>query len=368
MNKNREKIIIKTSVIGIITNIILSGFKALIGFLSSSIAIVLDAVNNLTDALSSIITIVGTKLAKRAPDKEHPFGHGRIEYISALSISVLIIYAGFTSLVESIKKILNPELPDYSTFAIIFLIVATITKIILGLYYKKIGKKVKSESLINSGTDALMDAIISTSTLIAAILYITLHISIEAYLALIISFIIIKTGLKMIKITLSQILGEKPDKDIAKKIKETVENTTNVYGAYDLTLNNYGPDIYIGSIHIEVEEDMPAREIDKLTREITNKVYKKHNVILTAIGVYSINTKDEETNKIRNEIINIVYSYESVLQLHGFYLDKKEKVINFDIILDFEDLNRQKVYNEIYNKVQEKYPNYKISITMDIDI
>lgn len=365
---SRKKTIIKTSIIGIITNILLSGFKVLIGFLSSSIAIVLDAVNNLTDALSSIITIIGTKLAGRAPDKEHPFGHGRIEYISALSISVLIMYAGITSLIEGIKKIINPELPNYSKVTIIILIVATITKIILGLYFKKTGKRVKSESLVNSGTDALMDSIISSSTLIAAIIYIVFKISLEAYLALIISLIIIKTGISMIKITLSQILGETPDKSITKAIKKTVEDTPNVYGAYDLTLNNYGPDIYIGSIHIEIEEDMPAKEIDKLTREIMSKVYKEHNVILTAIGIYSINTKDEETNKIREEIIKIVSSYKSVLQLHGFYLDKKDKIINFDIILDFEDINRENTYKEIYNKVQEKYPDYKITITMDIDI
>ena len=368
MNKTRKQTIIKTSTIGIITNFLLSIFKALIGYLSSSIAIILDAVNNLTDALSSIITIIGTKLAGRAPDKEHPFGHGRIEYISALSISILVMYAGVTSIIEGIKKILHPELPNYSKITIIILIVATITKIILGLYFKRIGKKVKSESLVNSGTDALMDSIISASTLIAAITYIVFKISLEAYLALIISLIIIKSGISMIKITLSQILGETPDKKITKAIINTVEEIPNIYGAYDLILNNYGPETYIGSIHIEVEEDMTAKEIDELTRKISNKVYKEHNVILSAIGIYSINTKDEEVIKIRKDIDNIVESYKSVIQLHGFYLDRKEKIINFDIILDFEDLNRQETYKEIYNKVQEKYPDYKITITMDIDI
>lgn len=368
MNKNRKQTIIKTSIIGIIANILLSIFKALIGYLSSSIAIILDAVNNLTDALSSIITIIGTKLAGRAPDKEHPFGHGRIEYISALSISILILYAGITSITEGIKKILHPELPNYSKITIIILIVATITKIILGLHFKKIGKKVKSESLVNSGTDALMDSIISASTLIAAITYIVFKISLEAYLALIISLIIIKSGISMIKITLSQILGETPDKKITKAIINTVEEIPNIYGAYDLILNNYGPETYIGSIHIEVEEDMTAKEIDELTRKISNKVYKEHNVILSAIGIYSINTKDEEVIKIRKDINDIVESYKSVLQLHGFYLDRKEKILSFDIILDFEDLNRQETYKEIYNKVQEKYKDYKINITMDIDI
>ena len=365
-NERKQKII-KISIIGIITNISLSAFKALIGFISSSIAIVLDAVNNLTDALSSIITIIGTKLAGKEADKEHPFGHGRIEYISALSISILIIYAGLTSLFESIKKIINPETPKYTNITIIILVVATITKIILGLYFKKIGKKVNSESLVNSGTDAIMDSIISISTLIAAITYLLFHISLEAYLAFIISLIILKSGFNMIKITLSQILGERPTKKLSENIKETVESYPEVLGSYDLTLNNYGPDIYLGSIHIEIDEETTAKEIDKLTRKITSKVYKKHNVILTAIGIYSVNTKDEEIIKVKNDIINTLSEYKSILQIHGFYLDKKDKIISFDIILDFEDTNRLKKYEAIKKTIQNKYPDYKIKITMDMD-
>ena len=365
---NRKQTIIKTSIIGIITNILLSGFKAGIGLLSSSIAIILDAVNNLSDALSSIITIIGTKLAGRAPDKEHPFGHGRIEYLSSLTISIIILYAGLTSFIESAKKIINPELPNYSKVTIIILIVAIITKIILGLYFKKIGKKANSDSLVNSGQDALMDSIISASTLVAAIIYLTLNISLEAYLGIIISIIIIRSGIQMIRVTLSQILGERVESSLATSIKKIVADTPKVNGAFDLTLNNYGPETYIGSIHIEVEDTMTASKIDKLTREITTKVYKEHNVLLSAVGIYSINTKDKEVLAIRKEINKIVSSYKNVLQLHGFYLDKKEKTISFDIILDFEDKNRIETYKEIYDKVQEKYPDYKIIITMDIDV
>ena len=365
---NRKKTIIKASIIGITTNILLSAFKAVVGFFSSSIAIVLDAVNNLSDALSSIITIIGTKLAGRAPDKEHPFGHGRIEYLSSLIISIIILYAGLTSFIESTKKIINPETPNYSKITIIILIVAIITKILLGLYFKKTGNKVKSDSLINSGQDALMDSIISTSTLIAAIIYLSFHISLEAYLGVIISLIIIKSGITMIKSTLSQILGERVESILATSIKKTVAETPKVNGAYDLTLNNYGPETYIGSIHIEIEDTLTAAEIDKLTREITNKVYKEHNVILSAIGIYSINNKDEEVIRIRKEINNLVSTYKSILQLHGFYLDRKEKTISFDIILDFEDKNRIETYKEIYDKIQKLYPDYKIIITMDIDV
>ena len=158
---DREKQIIKTSIIGIIANVFLASFKAGVGLLSHSVAVVLDAVNNLSDALSSIITIIGTKLAAKEPDKKHPLGHGRYEYLTAMVISVIVLYAGFTSLIESVKKIISPEKPDYSTISLIIIAVAVLVKIILGTYVKKVGRDVKSDSLIASGTDALFDSIIS---------------------------------------------------------------------------------------------------------------------------------------------------------------------------------------------------------------
>lgn len=365
--KSRESQIIKTSIIGILANIFLASFKAVIGMISNSIAIVLDAVNNLSDALSSIITIVGTKLAGKAPDKEHPYGHGRAEYLSAMLISVIILYAGTTSLIESIKKIINPETPDYNTVSLTILIVAIAVKIVLGIYVQKVGKKVNSESLIDSGKDALMDSIISTSTLIAAIIFIGFGISLEAWLGIIISIVIIKAGIEMIKSTISQIIGERIENEVSTSIKRTVSSFDKVYGAYDLILNNYGPSIYLGSIHIEVEDTLKASEIDELTRNITEEVYNKHGVILTAIGIYSINTQDEEIKQIRNQISKIVHSYKSVLQMHGFYVNKKEKSISFDIIIDFSDKNKDEVYKKIYDKISKSYEEYELKITMDFD-
>ena len=164
----REKQIVKTSVIGIVVNLLLSSGKAIIGLLSNSIAIILDALNNLSDAMSSVIAIVGTKLAQKPADKKHPYGHGRAEYISAMIISAIVLYAGITSLIESFKKILKPETPDYSSLAIILVAVAVFAKIILGLYVQKVGKKTKSDSLVASGKDALFDSIIAPSTACSA--------------------------------------------------------------------------------------------------------------------------------------------------------------------------------------------------------
>ena len=247
-------------------------------------------------------------------------------------------------------------------------VVAVIVKIVLGLYVKKIGKQVNSESLIDSGKDALMDSIISASTVIAAFIFIIFKLSVEAWLGAIISVVIIKSGIEMLKSTLSQILGERIDSEFAKQIKNTVTQYPEVHGAFDLILNNYGPDTFIGSIHIEVDDTMKANEIDELTRKIMYDVYNTNGVILSAIGIYSINTSDNEIVEIRNNISKIVHSYKSVLQMHGFYLNKNEKTISFDIIIDYDEPDKKNIYEEILNKVQENYKDYKISITMDFDV
>lgn len=222
LNKNneREKIVIKTSVIGIIINIFFAAFKAGIGLLSNSIAIVLDAVNNISDAGSSVITIVGTKLAGKAPDKKHPFGHGRIEYLSAMTIAVIILYAGTTSLIESIKQIIKPETPDYNPTSLIIIAVAVVVKIALGAYVKKVGEEVKSDSLVNSGADATLDAVISFSTLVAAVIFMVFNLALEAYLGVVIAVIIIKSGIEMLRGTISQLLGEQNDLEVARAIQK----------------------------------------------------------------------------------------------------------------------------------------------------
>ncbi len=370
MNKTvdtREKTIIRTSIIGIIANVLLAAFKAVIGLMSNSIAIVMDAVNNISDAGSSLITIIGTKLAGREPDKKHPFGYGRIEYLSAMIISVIVLYAGITSLIESVKKIINPDTPDYSVTSLVIVAVAVVVKIVLGRFVKSVGKKVNSSSLINSGEDATLDSVISASTLLAAGIFMIFHISLEAWLGAIISIVIIKSGFEMLKETVSQILGERNDRDLAKSIKETVTSFPGVEGAYDLVLNNYGPDTWNGSVHIEVPDTYSADQLDQLIRTIQVKVYEEHRVILTAIGVYSVNTKDEEIIEAKKKVSEIVFSHPHILQMHGFYMDKEKKTIRFDIVVSFDADDRKTVFKDIHDEVQKAYPEYQLQMAMDTD-
>ena len=368
MKNNREKVVIKTSIISIISNIVLAGFKAFIGLLANSIAIISDAVNNLSDALSSIITIVGTKLAGRAADKKHPYGYGRIEYMTSLIVSAIVLYAGITALVESVKKIIHPEDTNYSIITIIILISGIIVKFILGIYVKKKGKDVNSDSLIASGSDAFNDAILSISVLFSTIVYMIFNINIEAYVGVLLSIFIIKAGFELIKESVDNMLGVRVESNLAKSIKKEITKEKDVQGAYDLVLNDYGPDKYLGSVHIEVFDTLTVADIDKISRRITKIILEKYGVILHTIGVYSVNTKDKKVIEIKKEISKIVFSHKGILQMHGFYFDEEDKSISFDIIIDFKIKDREEVYKEIYEEIQNKYKKYKIDITLDIDV
>ena len=363
----RDKKIIQTSIVGIVANVFLAVFKAVIGLMTNSIAIVLDAVNNASDVASSVVTIIGAKLSKKEPDKAHPFGHGRVEYLSAMVIAVIILYAGVTSAVESVKKIISPDVPEYSTVSLIIVAVAVVVKIILGRYVKTVGVLVKSESLINSGTDASMDAAISASTLVAAVLYLNFKISVEAYLGVIISVFIIKAGIDMLKETLSHILGEAPDSALASRITETVMEFPEVTGTYDLVLHDYGPDVYQGSLHIEIPDVFTADDIDRLTRKIALEVYARHNVVLTAIGIYSLNSSDKRAIHIKDTIEELVSMNPYILQMHGFYFNREEASVRFDLVVSFDAKDRKQVFENVVNKIQKHYPEYKIEAVMDTE-
>ena len=366
-DSSREKTIIRTSIIGIIANVFLAAFKAVIGIMTHSIAIVLDAVNNISDAGSSLITIVGTKLAGKEPDKKHPFGYGRIEYLSAMIISVIVLYAGITSFEESVKQIIHPNTPEYNTVSLVIVAVAVVVKILLGRYVKSVGEKVNSDSLVNSGEDATLDSVISASTLVAAGVFMIFHISLEAWLGAIISVVIIKSGVEMLRDTISKILGEQNDPELARNIKHTVTSFPDVQGAYDLVLNNYGPDAWNGSIHIEVPDTYTADQLDLLLRRIQMKVYMENHVALTAIGVYSVNTRDEEVIKTKRRVREIVFSHPDVKQIHGFYLVKENKAMRFDIVVSLAANDRKAVFKEAVADVQKEFPDYKLYAAMDTD-
>ncbi|MBE6041471.1 MAG: cation transporter [Clostridiales bacterium] len=366
-NEQREKTIVRTSFVGIVVNILLAAFKAAVGIISNSIAVVLDAVNNLSDALSSVITIIGAKLAGKKPDRKHPLGHGRIEYISALLVAAIVLYAGITSLTESVKKIIDPVQANYSKASLIIIATAVVAKILLGRYVKSQGQKTGSGALIASGTDALSDAALSFAVLVTALVYIFTGLSLEAYVGVVISIFIIKAGYEMIKDTVSDILGRRADVEVSKKIKDLLAEEPEVVGAYDLFLHNYGPERNYGSVHVELPDNMTVREVDELTRRVQGKIYKETGVIMTGIGVYSQNTGSEAAANIRKKVEEIVLAHDWALQVHGFYLDEENKDMRFDVVISF-DIQPRDGIEKIYEEVSAEFPDYQITIAPDVDI
>ena len=364
---NREKTIVRTSIIGIVTNIFLAGFKAVIGILSNSIAITLDAVNNLSDAMSSVITVIGAKLGAKLPDKKHPLGYGRIEYLSSMIVAALVLYAGITSLVESVKKIIHPEAADYSTVSLIIIAVAIAVKLALGSFFKKQGEKVNSGALIASGSDASFDAVLSASVLASAIIYLLFHISLEAYVGVVIAIFIIRAGLEMLNETLDDILGKRNDEEIGQQIRKLIREEPEIRGAYDLILYNYGPNKNYGSVHIELPDTMTVEDADIITRKVQAKVYRETGVILTGVGVYSFNTTNKEAVQIRNAVQKAVFSHDWALQMHGFYADTEKKTIRFDVVVSF-DVRPEEAVGELYQQIHEMYPEYELQIIPDIDV
>ncbi len=365
--QKRERAIIRTSMIGVGTNVMLAVFKAIIGVISNSIAITLDAVNNISDALSSVITIIGTKLGAKEPDSKHPLGHGRIEYISSMVVAAIVLYAGITSLVESFKKIISPEKASYDIISLVIIAVAVLVKVLLGQYVKKQGIKHNSGALIASGSDALFDAVLSSSVLASAIIYLAFNISLEAYVGVLISIFIVKAGIEMMTETISEILGKRSDKEDTDKIKNIIAEEKEVRGVYDLIIFNFGPSKNYASVHIELDDIMTVDEVDVLTRKIEAKVYQQSGVILTGVGVYSHNTSNEEVAVIKNTVKEKVLSFDWALQMHGFYVDMEEKSIRLDVVISF-DIEKEKALSILTESIRQLYPTYSIKITTDLDV
>lgn len=359
-NLTREQGITRTSIIGVIVNLLLSGFKAMVGLIAGSISIVLDAVNNLTDAISSIVTIIGIKLARKKPDEKHPFGHGRIEYFSAIIVAGIVIAAGVTALWESLQKIFQPEMPDYSIASIVIVAVAVVVKIVLGRFVKGQGEKYQSEALIASGSDASFDAILSASTLVGIGITLLFHITLDGWIGTIIAIFIIKAGWEMLMESISSVIGNRPDSEVSKAIRETVCSFDQVLGAYDLVLHDYGPDYAIGSVHIEIPADLKADQIHLLSRAISEEVMAKYKVILT-IGIYAI---DQEHRELRESIHKTAMEHAGVLGTHAIYIDDRAKYITIDVMTDF-NVDRPALKEDLEGHIQEYLPGYHSDINFD---
>ena len=368
---NRDKTIIQTSVIGILANVLLVGFKATIGFIAGSISIIMDALNNLTDVLSSVITIIGTVVSNKKPDKKHPFGHGRVEYITSTIIAFLILVAGGLAIYESIMSIIDyfqngHQLPQFTVLSLIILGVAVLVKAGIGIFYKIQAKKVDSQTLNASGNDALFDAALSTATLVGAIFAYTLGWYVEGYLGIIIGIFILKTGIEVLVESFSSIIGERYDKEETRQITADIAKVPGVKGVFDLIINSYGHKRNIGSVHVGVEGHLNAKEVQIIEREITMMMYEKYNTIMT-VGIYADCDDSEEARQIRAKLTEILKEYPAVLQLHGLFVDVPIHFCNFDLVISFEEKEPEKVIADVKERMMKEFPEFDFHIQLDRD-
>ncbi|MBP1588655.1 MAG: cation transporter [Kiritimatiellae bacterium] len=357
----RERRITRTSFLGIAANLLLAGFKAAVGLLSNSVAIVLDAVNNLSDALSSVLTILGVKLARRPPTAKHPFGFGRIEYFSAVAIAALVIAAGAGSMVESVKKIVRPETPAYGTAALVIVAVAVAAKFLLGRYVSAQGRACNSDALVASGADASFDALISLSTLVGAIVFLAFKVNLDGWIGAAISLFILKAGVDMLLGAVANVMGRRPDAEITRRIRETVNAVPGVLGAYDLVLHNYGPDSAIGSIHVEIDASLDAASIHHLTRAVQGAVLDRFRVFLT-VGVYAV---DPARHAEREKIAETARRHPGVLGVHGVFFDDAARSGSFNVVVDFTVRDRPALRDALLAELAPLFPGRTFAVNFD---
>ena len=361
---DRNKQIIRTSYVGIAANVLLASFKAGVGLAAGSVAILMDAVNNLTDMLSAVITIVGTKLSGRPADHEHPFGHGRIEYFTAIIIAVIVLIAGVGSLIESVRKIIEPTMPQYSLVTLTVIVAAIAVKLVLGRYVKQRGEQLKSDALIASGADALFDAVVTLGTLLSAGIMLIWDVNLDGILGTLISLVILKAGYEMLASPINQLLGSRISPEFVASLKAEVMSFNEVHGVFDIIINSYGPDTMIGSLHIDVADTMTARDIHRLTRAIASRIYEKFHVILT-VGIYAVSTDVQGVGKLQHDVMEYASHHPDVNQVHAFFYYEDRNLITIDIVPQECVKDGRKFADMMETDLCSRFPGYNFSIIVD---
>ena len=362
--ETREGVAITTSALGILVNILLAGVKIIVGAAVGSIAIISEGANNASDSATSLITIVGTKLSAKHPTKKHPFGFGRVEYLTSLLIAILILVTGFELFTESFKLIFSPAPLSISYITLIIIAASAIVKFILGTYTIRMGKKVDSQSMIAVGSECRNDAFVSIVTILSALIFIIFHVSVDAYAGIITSLFILKTGYEVMKETVSHLLGKPVDEELALKIYSEIKTVPCILGAADLVLHNYGPDSYRGSINLEIDHEKTIGDIYEAVHELQLRIMHEYGVIMV-FGMYAVDSDHENVKIMREEIAEFVKGYDHVISFHALYLVPGTNEIYCDLVVDFElrDWETLKVkFTEYMNRL---YPDYRLTLTIE---
>jgi len=370
LDKNvREKYGIFSGILGIVCNLFLFGLKLTIGFIMNSIAIISDAFNNLSDMASSFITIVGAKMSNMRPDREHPYGHGRIEYISTMIVAFIIVLVGFELLKTSISKVINPEILQFSWSLLIILTSSILIKVWMYSYNKFIGKKIDSSVILTTATDSLNDCIATAGVIISLILSLVIPtIPVDGVMGIIVSGLIIYSGVSVAREIIGRLIGNPPSKELVKEITEFVMKAEEIGGVHDFMAHDYGPGAIIASLHAEVPDDINIVKIHEVIDEMEKKVFEKYGVLLV-IHMDPISLNCEKTNKVRDMLKDIVANINPEFSIHDFRMVDGENNINliFDIVLPIEMKISEKneIIHIIETKIKEKDKRYNIVVQID---
>ena len=356
------------SVVGIICNVLLFVVKFVIGLVSHSVSVVADSFNNLSDAGSSVISFVGVKLASKPADEEHPFGHGRMEYIAALIVSFLVIEVGFTFLKDAIGKISEPQAVQFQVISVVILLLSVGVKLWLSIFNKTLGKKINSKVMLATATDSLGDAVITFVTVISIFVNKFVGINFDAYVGIGVSLLIMWAGIGIARDTLEPLVGEAVPKEMYEQISEFVESYDGVLGTHDLIVHNYGPGRSMASVHAEVANDVDIEISHEIIDRIERESLKKLGIYLV-IHMDPIEVNNEQLEIAKQQVISTVQQMDEALSIHDFRMVDGEHQVNliFDLVVpvSYDKDKRKKLCQMIRKNMHEKDERYQCVIQVE---
>ena len=359
----RTGIINRTAILGIVVNVLIAGVKIAAGLLASSVAIVSEGVNNAADALTSVLTMVGTRLAGRHPDAKHPFGYGRIEYLTGLVVAVVIIVSGVQMLIESVKLIFRPE---ELSISYVSLAVSAVVKFFLGLYTIARGRVVQSDALVGVGLECRGDSYISIITIGVAVVFLLTGVSLDAYAGVVMSAIILKAGVEVLLKIVSELIGRPGEKELATKIYQLVRATPGVVGAADMMLHNYGPNAWSGSVNVEIDHAKSVGEVYAMLHELQLGIMHEEHVTMV-FGVYAVDDDHVETRRIRRTILEYVKAHEHVKSFHAVYLEPGTNRLYCDLVVDYELADWGALRADFLDYMKAKVPGRDVVLTVETE-
>lgn len=361
---SREGTVVTVSGLNILVNLIFAAIKVVIGLAVSSIAIVSEGVNNATDSATSLITIVGTKLSAKHPTEKHPFGFGRIEYLTSLLISVLILFTGAELMESSVKRIFEPQEMSISYVTMAIIAVSALVKLALGLYTIKEGRRVDSSSLVALGTECRSDSVVSVITLVTALVFLVFRVSLDAYAGIIMSLIVLKAGFEVLKETLSDILGQAGEKELAQELYRIIRAEPLVLNAADMMLHNYGPDAYSGSVNVEIDHSKTVEEVYAALHELQLRImHEKH--ITMVFGIYAVDRDHAQIRQLREQVAAFVREQKHVTSYHALYIHPNGKDLYVDLVVDYDLADWEALRKEFTAYMAELYPDKHLELVIE---